>query len=197
MSTPAAQTAHEGPVTWTLVTQPVATPAEQLAQDWLAAQLGIERDTLALARDAHGRPRLAPPLAGRDVSWSHSGDRLLLALAEGVDVGADLERLRPRARVLEVAQRFFAPSESAWLHAQDAGIRDLAFVRLWCAKEAVLKAHGRGIAFGLHRFEVGERDGAMQVLDADPGLGPVARWSLREFEPLPGYRAALAWRTPG
>ncbi len=186
-----------GPVDWELMPQPPAVPAERLAQPWLAARLGVPPRAAGLVRDAHGRPRLDPAHAGRDVSWSHSGERLLLALGDGVDVGADLERLRPRARALELAQRFFAPSESAWLHAQPAPARDLAFVRLWCAKEAVLKAHGRGIVFGLHRFEVGERDGAMTLLSADPGLGHVARWTLREFEPAPGYRAALAWRTPG
>lgn len=184
---------HAGPVEWALVPQPPAVAAQRLAQVWLAPRLGAAPQ---LARDTHGRPRLDHAHAGRDVSWSHSGDRLLLALADGVEVGADLERLRPRARALELAARFFAPSESAWLQAQPAHARDLAFVRLWCAKEAVLKAHGRGIVFGLHRFEVGERDGAMALLSADPALGDTARWRLHEFAPAPGYRAALAWRVP-
>ena len=174
--------------------QPASVPAERLAQAWLAHQLGVDGDGIALVRDVHGRPHLAADRARHDTSWSHSGGQLLVALGDGVAVGADLERLRPRARALELAQRFFAPGESAWLHAQPDAARDLAFVRLWCAKEAVLKAHGRGIAFGLHRFEVGERDGAMRLLAADPALGDVARWSLHEFEPAPGYRAALAWQ---
>lgn len=194
-------TAHAGPawpVDWELMPQPPAVPAERLAQAWLAPRLQADGGQPLLARDAHGRPRLLQPAhAQRDVSWSHSGDRLLLALGRGVDVGADLERLRPRPRALELARRFFAPSESAWLHAQPDAMRDLAFVRLWCAKEAVLKAHGRGIVFGLHRFEVGERDDAMALLSADAGLGDVGRWTLREFAPEPGYRAALAWRVPG
>lgn len=185
-----------GPIDWELLPHPPAVAAERLAQPWLARRLGVPAEALALARDAHGRPRIAPGAGGRDVSWSHSGERLLLALGEGADIGADLERLRPRPRALELARRFFAPSESAWLDAQPAAAQGLSFVRLWCAKEAVLKAHGRGIVFGLHRFEVGEHDGALHLRSADPALGAVARWTLREFAPAPGYRAALAWRVP-
>ena len=45
------------------------------------------------------------------------------------------------------------------------------FFRLWCAKEAVLKAHGHGISFGLHKQRFAP-DGA--------GLsGPV--WFTRSF----------------
>lgn len=185
-----------GPVRWVQLPQPPGAAAQPLALAWLSRELGLPEASLAVARDAHGRPRLDAPLHGHDVSWSHSGERLLVALGTGVEVGADLERLRPRPRALELAQRFFEPAETAWLAALSEDARNAGFVRLWCAKEAVLKAHGRGIAFGLHRFRIGEVDGAMRLLWADPALGPVQDWELREFAPLPGFRAALAWRTP-
>ena len=63
---------------------------------------------LPLARDAHGRPRLLEPYADRDAGWSHSGDQLLLAMGQDVVLGVDLERLRPRPRVLELSRRFRA-----------------------------------------------------------------------------------------
>lgn len=184
----------EGPVRWVHVPHPPDTPAQAMARDWLVRELDLPGTPPDFVRDAHGRPRLEGSLPGYDVSWSHSGQRLLLALGEGVDVGADIERLRPRPRALELAERFFAPGETAWLHGQPEARRDAAFVRLWCAKEAILKAHGRGIAFGLHRFEVADVDGELRLLAADSALGPLEDWSLREFTPLPGYQAALAWR---
>src|SRR3546814_13489669 len=52
-----------------------------------------------------------------------------------------------------LAERFFVRSETGALLALPAEAREAAFVRLWCAKEAVLKAHGRGLAFGLDRLE--------------------------------------------
>ena len=168
------------------------TPAEPLVRDWLAAELGGAGSDLVLTRDAHGRPRLEGVHARYDVSWSHSGEGLLIALGAGVEVGVDLERVRPRARALELAQRFFHGAEAAWLAGLPDGVRDIAFIRLWCAKEAVLKAHGRGIAFGLDKFELAEDLGALAMSNGPVALG--GPWSLREWEPRPGYRAALAWR---
>lgn len=170
------------------------TPAEPLVRDWLAGELGCARNAITVSRDAHGRPRLDAPQAGVDVSWSHSGEGLLIALGMGVEVGVDLERMRPRPRVLELAQRFFHPSEAAWLAALPGTARDVAFIRLWCAKEAVLKAHGRGIAFGLDKFELAEDLGVLAMSNAHATLG--GPWSLHEWAPQPGYRAALAWRAP-
>lgn len=154
---------------------------------------------LPLARDVHGRPRLVPPYADRDAGWSHSGDRLLLAMGRDVELGVDLERLRPRPRVLELARRFFAPGEADWLQALAAPVREAQFLRLWCAKEAVLKAHGRGIAFGLHRlqFEAADPAAPLQLQACDPALGAPGQWRLHEWTPLDGYHAALAWRPRG
>jgi len=188
---------HLGPVRWVHLPHPAGSSAQAIAGAWLAQQLALTEDELNLDRDQHGRPYLrglAADTAAPDISWSHSGEHLLVALSEGVDVGADLERQRPRPRALELARRFFAPSESRWLAQQPADQQEGAFVRLWCAKEAVLKAHGRGIAFGLHRFCVGERDSAMQLVHADPELGPVEAWTLQELTHLPGYHATIAWR---
>ena len=109
------------------------TPVAPLVRPWLAATLGIPDDALPLRRDAHGRPRLETPAPGIDVSWSHSGERLLVALGRGVQVGADLELLRPRPRALALAERFFVHSETEALLALPANAREAAFVRLWCA----------------------------------------------------------------
>jgi len=170
------------------------TPAEALAQPWLAATLGRPAAELPLRRDAHGRPQL--DVAGVDTSWSHSGEHLLVALGRGVQIGADLELLRPRPRALELAARFFAADEARALAALPAQTREQAFVRLWCAKEAVLKAHGRGLAFGLHRLAFAPGgDGGWTLVACDPALGTPADWTLHAFAPMPGYLASLAWRS--
>jgi 4'-phosphopantetheinyl transferase len=173
------------------------TPAEDAARLWLAPQLHCAPQAIALVRDRHGRPRLQAP-ADADIGWSHSGEGLLLAFGRGATIGIDLEREHPRPRALDLARRFFDLSEAQWLEAQtDEATRAAAFVRLWCAKEAVLKAHGRGLAFGLHRLVFAEDGGRLRLVDTDPGLGDAGLWRLEEFVPHPGYRAALAWRPLG
>ena len=77
----------------------------------------MDTDALPLSRDPRGRPRLEGAFAEWDCNWSHSGDGLLIALGRGVRLGIDLERVRPRERALDLAQRFFTAPELAWLHA--------------------------------------------------------------------------------
>jgi 4'-phosphopantetheinyl transferase len=173
---------------------PHGTPAEPAVRAWLGEQLDCAPDAVPLVRDVLGRPRLCASQARLDVSWSHSGDGLLVALADGVAVGADLERLRARPRALDIARRFLADSEADWLARLSGDARVLAFIRLWCAKEAVLKTHGRGLAFGLDKLVFADIDGALQLVACDRALGRPDDWALHECVPHPEYRAALAWR---
>lgn len=188
-------TAHDPPSDpeWQWLPWSPGQAAEPVVRAWLGQRLGVAADLLRIERDLHGRPRLASH-PGADASWSHSGDGLVAALARGARVGIDLERERPRPRALALARRYFTPEEAAWLQAQpdEAGL-SRAFLRLWCAREAVLKAHGRGLAFGLQRLRFAVRDGALVLAAADPALGDPGAWQLREFVPRPGYLAALAW----
>ncbi|WP_235565271.1 4'-phosphopantetheinyl transferase superfamily protein [Lysobacter sp. Root494] len=171
------------------------TPTDPVAQQWLAATLGVAPEMLNLGREPRGRPYLGPPHADYDCSWSHSGDGLLIALGHGVQLGVDCERVHARPRALELAWRFFTPPEHDWLAATEPGTtRDRAFLRLWCAKEAVLKAHGHGLSFGLEKLRFAETGEALALVECDAALGAANDWSLHEFEPAPGYVAALAWR---
>jgi len=195
MSLSPSLTADATPVRWAWRPHAPREPAEPLARQWLAGELAADIGTLPLARDARGRPRLGDPFADWDCNWSHSGDGLLIALGLGVRIGIDLERVRPRARALDLAQRFFTAPELAWLHAApSAAVRDHGFLRLWCAKEAVLKAHGHGISFGLHRLRFAESPDGLRLVECDAQLGRAQDWSLRELRPAPEYLGALAWR---
>ena len=168
--------------------------AEAQVREWLAARTGIAADRLPLVRDAHDRPHLTGELRGHDINWSHSGDGLLIAFGTGLAVGIDLEWPHARRKAAEIARRYFTSGELAWLESQpDTATRDRAFHRLWCAKEAVLKAHGQGLSFGLDRLRFAEVDGVLQLDHADPALGDATSWHLREWSPAPGYLAALAW----
>lgn len=194
--TPAVSASSEAPVQWAVLPHaPPRTPAEPIARTWLAACLGAAPGALPLQRDARGRPQLGGLLAAFDCNWSHSGERLLVALGAGVRVGVDLERLKPRPNALALARRFFAAAEADRLERLPADAREAAFVRLWCAKEAVLKAHGYGLSFGLERVEFAPRGGGLAVAACDPALGAPSDWTLRMFEPEAGYLAAVAWRT--
>lgn len=187
----------DGIALW-LLPHPPRQRGEPAAREHLARALGQAPHALPITRDAQGRPHFIAPLHHLETGWSHSGEALLLALGEDIELGVDLERLRPRPRAMELARRFYHPDETAWLLSlDDEDARMLAFVRLWCAKEAVLKAHGQGISFGLHRLHLALEDEGVRLLACDPALGRAGDWRLHEWEPRPGYRAALAWHPRG
>lgn len=162
----------------------------------LGAYLGIAADEVRLDEGPHGRPGLAAGhRADIDFNWSHSGQAALVAVARGAAPGIDLEHLRPRPQALRIARRYFTEAEVARLAALgDEAARERVFLALWTAKEAVLKALGRGIAFGLNRLEVaGGYDGGELRLLALAG-DDASRWQLHALAIDADHVAALAWR---
>lgn len=182
------------PVRLWLLPHPRRARGEPFVRPLLCQALGCSDAALPLSRGSEGRPLLGPPYQDFDAGWSHSGDALLLALGESVQLGVDIEQLRPRPRAHQLAQRFFHDDEVRWLAAQDDDVMEFSFVRLWCAKEAVLKAHGKGLSFGLEKLVFAEKDGVLGLVQCHAALGRPHEWSLREWTPLPGYHATLAWR---
>lgn len=182
---------------WTWREHAPGTAAEAVARNWLGPLLALAPEEVPLKRDVHGRPRLQGVARQCDTGWSHSGDGLVIAFGRDLELGIDLERMRPRPKALALARRFFARAEADWLAGVPDPERELAFLRLWCAKEAVLKAHGRGLSFGLAKLSFAERGGALVLFECDPALGAPGDWKLHEWSPRPGYRAALAWRDTG
>ncbi len=147
-----------------------------------------------IQRDAHGRPTL-PSESACDLSISHAGALWMLALSNGGRrVGVDIEGPRKVPRAVELAERYFPSAEVAMLKRLSPLSRERAFLRLWCAREAILKAHGRGIAFGLSRLQLSLTPTAVHLLECDPALGAVGEWRVREFVPARGMVGAVAWR---
>ena len=168
-------------------------------QRLLGAYLGVEAAAVALARDPHGKPFLAAPVdSDMQFNLSHSGNTLIVALGRGQAVGVDIEsgsRTRPW---LALAERYFTPAEYATLAALPAPRLASAFLELWSCKEAVVKALGRGIAFGLHRLGFGwTPDGALAgLIEMAAEAGGVDEWHVVRLAPAPGLVGALAWRGP-
>ena len=168
-----------------------ALPADTLgsARAWLREVAG-EEVAGSLQRDERGRPRLGASLG--DIGWSHSGGRMLLAHAPSAILGVDVEKMSRRVDAMRIARRYFAATEVALLQSLDSAARHIAFLQLWCAKEAVLKAHGHGIAFGLSRVAFHGCEAQLHMTHCDPALGQIGDWRLHAFSPEPGYLAVLA-----
>jgi 4'-phosphopantetheinyl transferase len=159
----------------------------------LGAYLGLPVESVLLVHGEHGRPELVPPWNQfLHFNWSHSGGKAIIAVARDVVPGIDIERVRSRPRSSELADRFFHPDEAAALSVLDESCREIAFLELWTGKEAVLKALGRGVAFGLHRLHLVAEPGASQLLWLDGD--DAAQWQLCRLDVPTDYIASVAWR---
>lgn len=160
----------------------------------LAAYLQVTPQSISFDLGPQGRPALGGALRGRlDFNWSHSGQHAAIAVGHDLQVGIDIESRRRRPRMLELAQRYFAASESRHLQSLPEVERQQAFWALWTGKEAVLKAIGTGISHGLDKV-VFQADAAagwpLQTMDGAPAHG----WQLLRPQLDPDYSVALAWQ---
>ncbi|QFG27416.1 4'-phosphopantetheinyl transferase superfamily protein [Actinomadura sp. WMMB 499] len=165
-----------------------------LARTALAARTGLSPDAIAFTTECphcgadHGKPRL--PGHDVDFSLSHSGDRVVLAVAEGVRIGVDVERESDRD-IDRLAEMVLAAPEREDFAALPLEERRRAFHVYWSRKEAVLKATGHGLAAPMTDLRLSAPGTAPEVLswEGDAAVAPVR---LADLTPGAGYAAALA-----
>jgi len=159
----------------------------------LARCFDLDPAQLPLRRAPNGKPQVDPAgwqALGRSdpppqYSLSHCGGHALLAIADCA-VGVDLEARILQARPALAARVLAAEAFRVW-QALDPECRIDALTTAWVRKEAVLKASGLGLGFGLRRLEPGWDAGPARV-----DLGRHGRWQVVDVEAPDGHRAALA-----
>jgi len=131
-----------------------------------------------IAADEHGRPLVRGKWTGTlgvtpavSLSHSHGVAVALAALDRESLVGIDIESVSRRLPGFESLA--FTPREQRIVEALAEDERLEWYLRFWCAKEAAGKAVGRGLADGLHAFEVkeAELEGGAVRLGPGPALG--------------------------
>jgi 4'-phosphopantetheinyl transferase len=151
----------------------------------LSRTTGAAPRELPIIEGEHGKPALD----GGEIEFnaSHSGDLVALAFARETPVGIDVERRRTMHDPLGIARRFFSEAELEFVEsAEDIAA---AFFIVWTAKEAIVKASGKGIGAGdLRGFTVPFGAARLQQV--------TGTWSVATLDPpMRGYHAALAART--
>jgi 4'-phosphopantetheinyl transferase len=122
----------------------------------LGRYLRLPPSQLSFSYGTNGKPMLVrdPCTDGLRFNLSHSDGLALYAVALNTEVGIDLERIQPVLADGRIAESFFTAREVASLCALRPETQATAFFNCWTAKEAYLKANGKGIANGLSTFEV-------------------------------------------
>ena len=146
----------------------------------LASYLGLAPHGLAFSRRPGARPTVVRP-DGPDFSLSRGSGLALLAVGWGVDLGVDIERIRPDRADLRLANRLFPPGEAEVLRSLPEPLRTPAFFRGWTRFEARRKALGTGIAGHVPN---------------GPERSRPRDWVCRTLEPGSGHAATLVFEGP-
>jgi len=134
--------------------------------------------------DVDGKPRIVVP-EDLHFSISHSGECVLAAFSRA-PVGLDYEQSGRSRNFEAVARRFFQPDEAGEVLGAGAE-SEAVFLKIWTAKEAIVKLVGAGLANGLEKARTtpdgggfwGEREVCLLPFVGEDGIGTVA-----SFEPF-------------
>ncbi|WP_051851922.1 4'-phosphopantetheinyl transferase family protein [Streptomyces sp. NRRL F-5650] len=141
----------------------------------------------------HGKPRLLWP--GLEVSLSHSGERVAVAVSTAGPVGVDIQYLVTDGRARDSV---LAEPERRTLLALPEERRAAAFTRYWARKEAVLKATGDGLTVDPADLTVSGPDEPARLLGWRGRPDAVPRIALTDLDTGPGHRLAVAlWGPAG
>jgi 4'-phosphopantetheinyl transferase len=136
----------------------------------LARYLELEPAAIELRHGEHGKPLLASAKASLRFNLSHSDGLALVAVAEQLEVGVDVERIKPRRDLLGLARRALVPAEAAQVEAAAPQDRLAVFHAAWARREATAKCLGAGLRAPL----------------------PAAAVAVAELGDWPGFAAAVA-----
>ncbi len=173
---------------------------KSVAAKWLGVApqdvvLAVECDTCGSA--LHGKPRLREPASGVEISITHSGRRVGVALAEGGPVGIDVEKESNVTEPNLLEPYVLARTERESLNEMTGEPRSRAFLRYWTRKEAILKASGAGLTTPMTRCLVSGPDEHARALSV-PGFPPAgSSLHLVDLAPGGGYIGAVAVAVPG
>lgn len=113
-----------------------------------------------------GKPHGKVRAAGVELSVTHSGDLVGVAVAER-PVGLDVEKVDLGADVDAVARVAFSDAEVRALSVYDGIAKARAFTTYWTRKEAVVKATGEGLRGDLRAERRVEMRGEWRVVEGD------------------------------
>lgn len=140
--------------------------------------------------NSYGKPRVDPDCGVR-FNLSHSRQLVACLIANGMEVGTDVEARDRATEILGIGEKVFSPAELAQLD-ELGSIEALdRALSLWTLKEAYIKARGMGLSLPLKNISIvfGGEEGIRLELDASLS-DDAARWQFCLFDHT-GHRIAL------
>ena len=150
----------------------------------LCRRIGCPNESLAFEAAKHGKPFALVDGQPASISFnvSHSGNHGLIAVAPGGRLGVDVEERAPRRNLDNLIEGVFSPREKAELGSLEECQQLHVFFRYWTIKEALVKAHGKGLFMKVAELEIpGDmRRGAIRCVGQFSQM-PETSWYLEDI----------------
>lgn len=152
----------------------------------IASYTNTKIENLEFQMGENGKPFLPNDLL--QFNLAHSGNLAVYAFRTGIEVGIDIEKIEIKNHD-KLAKKVFNNVEYEFFMKLSSSEKIHYFYRVWTAKEALIKAKGKGIFLS----------STIPTLDANSETQTI-NWSdlyyLRFFSTTEGYQAAIATPLP-
>ena len=166
-------------------------------RELLGRYLGTGEAPLELRYSAAGKPSVDTALAGGlHFSLAHAGGVALLAFAR-IDVGVDVERVRPVTHAARIAERVFPVTTREVLATVERDEWWRAFFAAWTQREALVKAVG-GVLLATRDpldFVWPPPSGVRRFVE-EPGTAAARDWTIAHLPTESNLTAALVAAGP-
>lgn len=172
-----------------------------LVRTVLSRYVLIDPREWVFSTNAYGCPAIANP-EGRKAclsfNISHTDSLIVLGVTKRRALGVDVENFRVREVSIDIADRFFAPTEVVALNNVPPQQQQYRFFEYWTFKESYIKARGMGLSLPLDKFSFHYPHDRAVKIAIDPELADdAARWQFWQFQPRPEYLAAICGERVG
>jgi 4'-phosphopantetheinyl transferase len=185
--------------------------ARALVRSVLSDYAGHDPAAWTFGYNAHGKPSIAEP-AGIPLKFnlSHTSGLVICGVTSAGELGVDVEHLHRACSILDLARRYFAEPETAYLEQTPPERQAAVFLEFWTLKEAYVKARGVGLSMPLADFaftlasppsptesQPPAETRPPEIHFLRPGGGEAEEWRFATLCLEGGYQAAAALRPPG
>lgn len=165
--------------------------ARALLRFLLAEKYAIPISELTFSYNSRGKPFLEAP-SHTHFNYSHSASSILLGMCDELPIGVDIEFQKPLDDEEDVAKAFFNEVEFNY-YLQRKQKHPFAFFEFWTAKEALIKALGKGIWEKEGLPNIIEYEGLLHIGDNN---GILRDWTLIFPPVFDKYTACIAIQRP-
>ncbi len=168
--------------------QPLQSLRDSFPTSWgsISTTRNDDFSSLIIETSPSGKPYLKdyPSLF---FNLSHTDNLILIAIANS-PVGVDVEKNERNADKEAIIKHFFSEREQQSFFSQPEEERQLAFVKGWTRKEAILKTTGEGLS-SMKNYEVSfEPKTDIPIINSIS----VNNFKIKDFTPKDGYAACLS-----